>query len=868
MFAVATTYALAHHFRLSGGVIGAYYNKWGMKRHTVRYGPVKSGRSFILPSNSYLLTMFAIGLTIILLATVGPDHPSADKGIFQYKRAWDQMMTEINDVNITKSVEHEHVNKSLWSAGNRFGFMAFACMPLIVLMALKSGPFGLFTLPFFTSLHWDKIGSFHRAGGWLVWWLVTIHVILWTNQLFKDHYDGRAMWFGMLIATRFRSAIFAYFCMTAAMFTSLRWIRNRVYELFYLSHVVFIFLALVFAIIHHSVIWYWVGASLILWGGDRVTRWIRSAMINGVFGTKEIKSENPFLDKYNEHAEAAPPEVPPGYAQAQILPSKTVRLSIRTHRPMKWQPGQSLLLNLPELSTLQTHPFSISNNNPNEIVLLIKARKGLTLDLYDLVLERTKKALKPSDKRLSILPRSAPVHVKARVDGPMGSAGRVPWTEYSNVLIVCGGSGVTFGLAIGDFLSRVMSRPDFAGATRRVRFVWIVREYAEITWAASVLCRFRALLSKAQLEINIYVTNGEKSKALDRTRMSTIDEDISDDESDGRSTAEPGFTSFTPAHNPGDIDPETGLDYDEDVRQLTNYGQEEDNNDPKDKRLSRIFQEEGKLRRARSRQSAIYGDTLEPVLPPSDELMPANAARRVSDIKLADAKRASDIKLQEISRKHDWNTLSPAMALAPLQMPGSHPGQLSPIPGSAYSTPYTSYPSSHLPRVDSETTLRNSDRFGPSSAVSERFNPYKTAAGVDPYTPLTPTPQSSVDALNYKAYHSRTQDMILLEDTPDAKGSSCASCGHCEGASLWIDDGDYTAAKMMSECARSGRPPLQSILNEEMRNASGQTIIATCGPVGLNTTLRNLVSTSIDTAKIRRGDSSGYVTMYSEDFEM
>jgi hypothetical protein len=151
-----------------------------------------------------------------------------------------------------------------------------------------------------------------------------------------------------------------------------------------------------------------------------------------------------------------------------------------------------------------------------------------------------------------------------------------------------------------------------------------------------------------------------------------------------------------------------------------------------------------------------------------------------------------------------------------------------------------------------------------NGGVNAPFNPYGDIAGG-----MAGFGIHSIDELNYKAFTSRTQDMVLLEETPDAKGkASCMSCGHCEGESLWIDDGDYTAAKIMSECARTGRPPLQKILQEEMAAAQGRTIIATCGPVGLNTQLRNLVSSNIDTNKIRSGDPSGYVTMYSEDFEM
>jgi hypothetical protein len=73
---------------------------------------------------------------------------------------------------------------------------------------------------------------------------------------------------------------------------------------------------------------------------------------------------------------------------------------------------------------------------------------------------------------------------------------------------------------------------------------------------------------------------------------------------------------------------------------------------------------------------------------------------------------------------------------------------------------------------------------------------------------------------------------------------------------------------MLSENARTGRPKLASIVEEELRNAQGAMIVGTCGPAALGTSLRALVSDAIDPSKIRKGDSRGHVTLYTEDFEM
>lgn len=651
------------------------------------------------------------------------------------------------------------------------------------------------------------------------------------------------------------------------------------------------FIMLVFALLHHAVIWYWIGAALMLWGGDRVFRWTRGAWINGSFGSSQaIKSANPRLDAYMEKNGAPVPSiVPPGMAHAQLLPSRTVRLSIRTARPIKWQPGQSVLLNIPDLSLLQTHPFTISNNDPHEMVLVIKARKGLTRQLYDHVVAMTNAQVNSHDKRGSVIFRTEPVLMRAQIDGPLGSAGRVPWTDFSNVVIMCGGSGVTFGLAICDYLATVMSSPQFKGKTRRVRFVWIVREYAEITWAASAMCRFAHLLQGEQLQIDIFVTNGEKStrpqrKRTPATSMISVqspadadDSESSDDDDDGKAagtntgnnlrpprpsyyelpgrerkastdTVSSAF-SVTPRSSQervtSDIDPETGAAYNDEaaIRGLTNYGDEEDVDDAKEKRLSRAFQHEGKARRARSRRAAraasMPGAVLPPVPPMPDPATmppPPSPPKLMVDI-------SADLERDERRRS---------------QKPHMQTEE-----------------SRSIVATDSSATLRDTyGRLTGESGIPIVSYNDNTWAAYERYDPFGETgklsPGASLEdlALHYKSLTSRTHDMVLLDDTPDGAGHKCDHCGRAASDQLWIDEGDYAAAKILSENARTGRPPLASILEDEIRSATGSTIVATCGPVGLNTTVRNLVSAAIDPAKIRNGDPRGYVTMYSEDFEM
>lgn len=198
--------------------------------------------------------------------------------------------------------------------------------------------------------------------------------------------------------------------------------------------------------------------------------------------------------------EARSVTIPPGYGHAQLLPSKTVRITLRVPRPFTWTPGQHVLLWIPEISRWQSHPFSILSVHEEqaevEIVLLIKARKGFTAKLFEETRRRImqtagiqlEKAQRQSLASMSMEGQDPPpVLYRVWVDGPHGSAARANPGSHESIVIVCGGTGVSFGISILNYLCRAMSNRSsgikwlgFRSGrflTQRVRFVWIVREF-------------------------------------------------------------------------------------------------------------------------------------------------------------------------------------------------------------------------------------------------------------------------------------------------------------------------------------------------------------------------------------------------------
>lgn len=323
------------------------------------------------------------------------------------------------------------------------------------------------------------------------------------------------------------------------MICSLPPIRRHHYEAFYFLHILFVPLTLIMSALHHPPVAWWCWAALALWVGERSYRFMWWLNTNGFLGGiqptdqtpagKKSPSEVPpdtlpmhvlgqqphavgklpMLPRIDPNATAPTQEVgtmaglaytpPPGYAHAELMPGKTVRVRVVTAGFLSWAPGQHFLINIPSISSVLTHPFTVASvcdseaptNSGRELVFFIRAKKGWTKDLWDTVANLTARGMKcPPGEHIPGTPPQKGVLMKARVDGPFGSAARARWNDHSSVLLIAGGSGVSFALSILQYVCMCMAgrdgrelggRPGGYGKagfkTQRVRFVWIVREF-------------------------------------------------------------------------------------------------------------------------------------------------------------------------------------------------------------------------------------------------------------------------------------------------------------------------------------------------------------------------------------------------------
>lgn len=354
--------------------------------------------------------------------------------------------------------------------------------------------------------------------------------------------------------------------MTLLIALSFPQIRNKHYEYFYFLHILLVPSTLVFSSLHYPPLGWFCWSSLVLWAAERLWRFVRVLWINdlsfapskhspyseivdmralgdaatpasSVLPWKTFEDRPSYEMDAHVHSPRSPTNAyggygrsndspdtrsaiqspPPGYARAELLPGRTIRLTVSTVRRMTWAPGQYALLNIPCLSRFTSHPFTIasvgedvkdsSSRDDNEfnavgrrpeLVFFIRAKQGFTLDLWNEVQRRT---VRPGPNPIPVnsnldtpsYPPSyhAPIF-RAQVDGPYGSAARARWLTHSTVLIITGGTGVSFGLPILEYLCQCLSdrskkyingRGPFSihyeVRTTRIRFVWLIREYCE-----------------------------------------------------------------------------------------------------------------------------------------------------------------------------------------------------------------------------------------------------------------------------------------------------------------------------------------------------------------------------------------------------
>ncbi|BGP08319.1 hypothetical protein JCM10049v2_004166 [Rhodotorula toruloides] len=819
-----------------------------------------------------------------------------------------------------------NIAANAWTAAARLGLISYAMLPLVITLALKQWPFNIWATPFLTNYHFDKTAILHRWSGRVVWAFSTGHAIGWIYELCMDRDPfGRIVLVPALQWYRFVAGIVCWFLLTILTAFSFRPLRNRFYEFFYWSHVILVILVLVTAIIHHKPLMYWPIVALAWWGAERAWRFVTLLWVNGVFegimlrpSKRAVRSsggdfsvvhekddvtvDEPFVPPVSQHYPPSSPAPlpyqsptmahssptlyqssplqptsttapralpPPGFANAQLLPGRTIRLTIQTPHAIRWAAGQHLLLYMPSVRLFESHPYTIAGIDErtkalrpvggksaakgSEIVLLIRAQQGFSRALWDYIVRARSKR---SGAR-----QEEGVTMRALVSWPMGSAGRVHWGAYESLTIVCGGTGITFGISVLENACRRMARRDQQGdakwKTTRVRFVWILREYAHLSWVAPTLRRCMEMCDPSQLQIDLFVTHdapkppsqrpsappyssyGDASGFTSTDELAPPTAPFAREARSSSPAGRPSFTSDLSDYSDGEGTPSrksssAGLpqagqlpeEYGDQVDSVTDlvlFDGEEDYRTAGDERVSAQLKKEGKLRRALSRRG--QGRSI---------------------------RRPGDAPQQPRPAMLSAEPSFEALPLDHRDEPKSH---------SAYSSPYD------YPGVAAAS-------FGDLSQMSRA--PLPRDGSFDwssTYDDATLGDNASTRHLVKSAARpglasNRTSHADLASEASLAylPSTQVPRAGGNDGFFLDVTDAEQADIEAVVELAKTGYPRLKQLLDEEVQRSAGKTIVACCGPASLNSVVRNLVASKIDLKKVARGDPRGQVSLVVEDF--
>ncbi|CAO1614291.1 unnamed protein product [Parajaminaea phylloscopi] len=639
--------------------------------------------------------------------------------------------------------------------------------------------------------------------------------------------------------------------------------------------------------------------------------------------------------------------IKPGYAFAQVLPGKTLRLTLRTPNRMSWYPGQWLYLNTPAVRGWQSHPFSIASaydaampivttggdrdlekglakerrrkGEERTVVLLLRARKGFTLQLWDYVRRHRHRQVMAAAEAGEIHDgmqsaagsrTTTGVHIRAIVDGAYGTTQRVRWGIHSSIVIVCGGSGVTFGISLLEHLCNCMTQRNLYGQSKRggkdfevkrVRFVWILREFAHLQWISSALRRCIEMVPPEQLRVDLYVTHFNNVAAWTMTgggrmgRSSSYDM-LSSMSRPGTADAwQSGTGGWQDAH--GNVKNESNPaatthrlmeggeadDLEIGANDLTEFeGEDMAGPSAAEQQINTRIQREGKLRRAHTRKATLRRKTGRPgpeVGGPerryNEESHTVLAQQAMYDGRVPmhiNSRSASPRRHSPSDERgmHGRRNLSAGDGLrVPLDAA---------TPVSALGTPLSSMPGT--PAMDprgfpGDASIVTSPFMGAGGLPERRgsYTPFGAYASSMTHSTLEETYAGTSShghrkqpTLGSNSLAHQSHLRLLSHDAAAvaAAADEVVDMGDCP---IDLDEEEDLDLRIIAELAHPGHPRLDRIIEEEVRASQGRVMVAGCGPTNLGALLRRIVAKHIDPAKARKGDKSGQINLCIESFE-
>ncbi|KAL5524840.1 hypothetical protein ACEPAF_9986 [Sanghuangporus sanghuang] len=358
---------------------------------------------------------------------------------------------------------------------DRLGYIAISQIPVAVALGTKNNVIGMLL-----GMGYERLNYLHRAVGIVSFAAAGMHALgylyKWAinESLAQTIAEPFVIW--GLVGLGGVSLLFV---------CSIPVVRQRAYTFFLYSHIAGYVLYLIGICYHESVCINWALLSVGIYGLDHFLRVIKTR-----FAVAKL---------------TAVPEL--GITRVE-LPGVGAGWRAGQHVRLRVMSGEMGLI-----GWSVAHPFTIANASDSEsghgLVLLCKKAGSWTDKLYAAA---NRSGSYGSEEKYGA---QRIREMRVIVEGPYGGLGNMVMSSYSSVLLVTGGSGVTFGIGQAEELVQHISSGK--SAVKFIELVWITQDKSSLS---PMLPTFASLLNSVAnipgviMRITVHYTRADKQSAF------------------------------------------------------------------------------------------------------------------------------------------------------------------------------------------------------------------------------------------------------------------------------------------------------------------------------------------------------------------
>ncbi|KAI1382929.1 putative FRE ferric reductase-like transmembrane component [Hypoxylon trugodes] len=357
----------------------------------------------------------------------------------------------------------------------RTGFMALACLPFMIILSTKAN-----MIASLTGVSHERLIVFHNWVGWAMFALALVHTFpfivfhIWKGDMVYQWNTSVVYWTGVV----------AIIAQAYLQIFSLRFIRDRFYEFFRLTHYVAAIVFVVFFFIHCDF---------------RLSSWDYFIATGVLYTLSFLYSQ---IRTYFEFGLSR-------RASFTMISEHTLKVTIPVDTT--WRPGQHMFLRFVHLGVhaFTAHPFTIcslpatkGSTGNSKLTFYIHPRGGLTARLANAANQR------PG------------FSVPVLLDGPYGGVrGRPLHTYDHNLIVACGaGAGLSLPFVMESLLqSAWQARTGNKKYINRIQVVIATRDNQLVQWYEEALLEYLEEngieMVPDNLSISVYQTGRPESES-------------------------------------------------------------------------------------------------------------------------------------------------------------------------------------------------------------------------------------------------------------------------------------------------------------------------------------------------------------------